>query len=44
MLSCSFDRVHVPDAQVSVEEITILSKRSLCCRRYDFDVNSCLYL
>ena len=43
-LSCSFDSVQVPEASLSVSVITMLKKRSLCCRKYDFDVNSFLYL
>ena len=43
-LSCSCERVHVPEAYVSVGVMTMLNKQSMCRRRYDFDVNSCLHL
>ena len=41
---CSFERVHVPEAYVSVGVLTMLNKKNLCRSRYDFDVNSCLFL
>ena len=43
VFSCSFERVHVPEANVSVGVMSMLNKRNLCRSRYDFDVNSCLY-
>ena len=36
--------VQVPEAYLSVGVITMVNKRSLCCRKYDRDVSSCLYM
>ena len=44
IFSCSFERVHVPEAHVSVTVMTMLNKRRLCRSRYDFDVISYPYL
>ena len=44
IFSCSYESVHVLEAWFIVGVITMLNRRSLCCRRYDFEVNSCLYL
>ena len=42
--SCSCDSVQVPEPHVSVGVMIMLNKRSLCSKRHDIDVNSCLYL
>ena len=42
--SCSFERVRVPESNFRFGVMTMLKKRSLCRSKYDFDVNSCLYL
>ena len=43
-LSCSCETVHVLEAYVSVGVMTKLNEQSMCRRRYDFDVNTCLHL